>query len=120
MAFGSGHSFGALGDDDLLDAPAGADEALDRAAELVRLVDAMHSARGTAGADSTLAQLQHALAAIVDASIIRTTRVDVAFPVRARGACLAARNAIGKLGCNPSTSCATYLAFPRRVTPAKS
>ncbi|KAA0154432.1 hypothetical protein FNF31_06313 [Cafeteria roenbergensis] len=80
MAFGSGHSFGALGDDDLLDAPAGADEALDRAADLVRLVDAIHAARGTAAAESSHAQLLHALAAITDASIIRTARVDVSFP----------------------------------------
>lgn len=115
MAFGSGHSFGALGDDDLLDAPAGADEALDRAADLVRLVDAIHAARGTAAAESSHAQLLHALAAITDASIIRTARVDVSFPVSGLGH---ADDWKSRPLLQPA-DCTACLAIPRRVSRAR-
>jgi len=72
---------GVLGDDDLFGGMAGAAEAMDRAEELVAIVRLMSGSRGTSAHAGHEASLQHALAGISDASFIRTTRVDISFPV---------------------------------------
>ena len=79
MATRSG--FGGVRDDSLFDS-AGADDALERASGLVDIVAKLASTRGSSDRGTHAEALNHALAAVADASVLRNTRVDIHFEVR--------------------------------------